>query len=76
MVIARDGNTSWACATLLVAKNPPEMPIIVASKANDVEQYELFWHTLPSVDRALYMVSLLIKKYLALSPERNIQDLK
>jgi hypothetical protein len=76
MVIARDGNTSWACATLLVAKNPPDMPIIVASAANDFAQYELFWNALPGVDGALNMVTLLIKKYLALSPERNIQDLK
>jgi hypothetical protein len=76
MVIARDGNASWACATLLVAKNPPDMPIIVASAANDFAQYDLFWNALPGVDGALYMVSLLIKKYLALSTERNIQDLK
>jgi hypothetical protein len=52
------------------------MPIIVASAANDFAQYDLFWNALPGVDGALYMVSLLIKKYLALSPERNIQDLK
>jgi hypothetical protein len=76
MVIARDGKASWACATVLAANNPPEMPIIVAIAAQDLAKYDLVCKALPGVAGALVMVSLLIKKYLVFSPERNIEDLK
>jgi hypothetical protein len=57
MVIARDGKASWACATVLAANNPPEMPIIVAIAAQDLAKYDLVCKALPGVAGALVMVS-------------------